>query len=473
MIDRTSQYIDGAWRPSTATETIDVVDSTTEEVIGRVSAGNADDANAAVAAARAAFDDWSATPVAERAGYLLRAAQELTARQTEIATLISREVGMPFAYSNVVQAGLPVQSFVSVANLALEYPFEEQVYNSLVVREGIGVVVAITPWNYPLHQIAAKVAPALAAGCTVVLKPSEVAPLNAFILAEVFESVGLPKGVFNIVTGTGQTAGETLVAHPDVDMVSLTGSTGAGRRISQVAAETIKRVALELGGKSPLVVLDDADLVEAVTAGLNGCFLNSGQTCIALTRMLVPNAVLPQVEAIAAAGVGQIPVGSPFAPETVLGPLVSAQQRDRVVSYIERGIADGARVVAGGPTPPDGLDTGFFVRPTVFSDVTDDMAIVKEEIFGPVLVLQGYDTEEEAIRIANDTPYGLNAAVFSADQDRAVAVARRIRAGQVQINDGAFNIHAPFGGYKQSGNGREFGQWGLDDFLETKSMQLP
>ena len=473
MIDRTSQYIDGAWRPSTATETIDVVDSTTEEVIGRVSAGNADDANAAVAAARAAFDDWSATPVAERAGYLLLAAQELTARQTEIATLISREVGMPFAYSNVVQAGLPVQSFVSVANLALEYPFEEQVYNSLVVREGIGVVVAITPWNYPLHQIAAKVAPALAAGCTVVLKPSEVAPLNAFILAEVFESVGLPKGVFNIVTGTGQTVGETLVAHPDVDMVSLTGSTGAGRRISQVAAETIKRVALELGGKSPLVVLDDADLVEAVTAGLNGCFLNSGQTCIALTRMLVPNAVLPQVEAIAAAGVGQIPVGSPFAPETVLGPLVSAQQRDRVVSYIERGIADGARVVAGGPTPPDGLDTGFFVRPTVFSDVTDDMAIVKEEIFGPVLVLQGYDTEEEAIRIANDTPYGLNAAVFSADQDRAVAVARRIRAGQVQINDGAFNIHAPFGGYKQSGNGREFGQWGLDDFLETKSMQLP
>jgi len=473
MIDRTSHYIDGQWRASAGTETIDVLDATTEEVIAQVSAGTADDADAAVAAARAAFPGWSATPLAERIDFLLGAARALQARQTEIATLVSQEVGMPFAYSNVVQAGLPVQSLVSVAEIAAGYAFEETVYNSLVVREPIGVVVAITPWNYPLHQVVAKVAPALAAGCTVVLKPSEVAPLTAFVLAEIFDQLGLPKGVFNVVTGTGQTVGEALVGHPEVDMVSLTGSTGAGRRIGAVAAQTIKKVALELGGKSPLVVLDDADLVEAVSAGLNGCFLNSGQTCIALTRMIVPRAAMPQVEAIAAAGVEQIKVGGPFEPDTVLGPLVSAQQRDRVVGYIEKGIADGARLVAGGPTPPDGLDRGYFVRPTVFTDVDADMAIVREEIFGPVLVIQAYDTEDEAIELANDTPYGLNAAVFSADQERAVAVGRRIRAGQVQINDGAFNINAPFGGYKQSGNGREFGAWGLDDYLETKSMQLP
>ncbi|KXP11424.1 aldehyde dehydrogenase [Tsukamurella pulmonis] len=473
MIDRTSHYIDGRWHPSTGTGTIDVIDATTEETIGRVAAGTAEDANAAVAAARAAFDGWSRTPLEERIGFLTRAAQALQARQTEIATLVSQEVGMPFAYSNVVQAGLPVQSLVSIAEVAGTYAFEETVYNSLVVREPIGVVVAITPWNYPLHQVVAKVAPALAAGCTVVLKPSEVAPLTAFVLAEVFDQLGMPPGVFNVVTGTGQSVGEVLVGHDEVDMVSLTGSTVAGRRIGAVAAQTIKKVALELGGKSPLVVLDDADLVEAVSAGLNGCFLNSGQTCIALTRMLVPRAAMAQVEAIAAAGVEQIRVGGPFEPDTVVGPLVSAQQRDRVVGYIEGGIADGARLVAGGPTPPDGLERGYFVRPTVFTDVSEDMAIVREEIFGPVLVIQAYDDEEEAIRLANDTPYGLNAAVFSADRDRAVAVARRIRAGQVQINDGAFNIHAPFGGYKQSGNGREFGAWGLDDYLETKSMQLP
>ncbi|MDO3649359.1 aldehyde dehydrogenase family protein [Nocardia mangyaensis] len=468
-----SHYIDGRWQPSHGTDRIDVVDAATEEVLATVPAGDADDANAAVAAARAAFPSWAATSPAERAGYLKRAAEALQLRQTEIATLISHEVGMPFAYSNVVQAGLPVQSFVSIADVALSFPFEEQIYNSLVVREPIGVVVAITPWNYPLHQIAAKVAPALAAGCTVVLKPSEVAPLNAYVLAEVFESIGLPPGVFNLVSGTGAGVGETLVAHPEVDMVSLTGSTVAGRRIGAVAAQTIKRVALELGGKSPLIVLDDADLVEAVSAGLNGCYLNSGQTCIALTRMIVPRARLAEVEAIAKAGAEAITVGDPFAPTTVLGPLVSATQRDRVVDYIDIGIAEGARLVTGGPTPPEGLDRGYYVRPTVFSDVTPDMAIVREEIFGPVLVIQPYDDEDEAVALANDSIYGLNAAVFAGDETRAIALARRIRAGQVQINDGAFNIYAPFGGYGQSGNGREFGKWGLEEFLETKSMQLP
>lgn len=473
MITRDCNYIKGGWQRASGTENFEVTDSTTEEVIGTVTAATSGDADAAVAAARAAFPEWSALPPAERADYLQRAAEGLQSRQSDIAVLVSREVGMPFAYSNVIQAGLPVLSFVSMAELALNFPFEERVNNSLVLREPIGVAVAITPWNYPLHQIAAKVAPALAAGCTVVLKPSEVAPLNAYIVAEVLDSIGLPPGVFNLLTGTGAEVGETLVAHPEVDMVSFTGSTGAGRRIGAVAAQTIKRVSLELGGKSPLIILDDADMVAAVGAGLTGCFLNSGQTCIALSRMIVPRSRLAEVEAIAQAGTESITVGSPFEATTMMGPLVSALQRDRVVNYIEQGIAEGAKLIAGGPTPPDGLDRGYFVRPTVFSQTTPDMAIVKEEIFGPVLVIQAYDDEDEAVALANDTIFGLNSAVRSADVDRAIAVGRRIRAGQVQINDGAFNICAPFGGYGQSGNGREFGRWGLEEFLETKSMQLP
>lgn len=473
VITRDCNYIKGGWQRASGTETFEVTDSTTEEIIGTVTAATSGDADAAVAAARAAFPEWSALPPAERADYLQRAAEGLQSRQSDIAVLVSREVGMPFAYSNVIQAGLPVLSFVSMAELALNFPFEERVNNSLVLREPIGVAVAITPWNYPLHQIAAKVAPALAAGCTVVLKPSEVAPLNAYILAEVLDSIGLPPGVFNLLTGTGAEVGETLVAHPEVDMVSFTGSTGAGRRIGAVAAQTIKRVSLELGGKSPLIILDDADMVAAVGAGLTGCFLNSGQTCIALSRMIVPRSRLAEVEAIAQAGTESITVGSPFEATTMMGPLVSALQRDRVVNYIEQGIAEGAKLIAGGPTPPDGLDRGYFVRPTVFSQTTPDMAIVKEEIFGPVLVIQAYDDEDEAVALANDTIFGLNSAVRSADVDRAIAVGRRIRAGQVQINDGAFNICAPFGGYGQSGNGREFGRWGLEEFLETKSMQLP
>jgi aldehyde dehydrogenase (NAD+) len=473
VITRDCNYIKGGWQRASGTETFEVTDSTTEEIIGTVTAATSGDADAAVAAARAAFPEWSALPPAERADYLQRAAEGLQSRQSDIAILVSREVGMPFAYSNVIQAGLPVLSFVSMAELALNFPFEERVNNSLVLREPIGVAVAITPWNYPLHQIAAKVAPALAAGCTVVLKPSEVAPLNAYILAEVLDSIGLPPGVFNLLTGTGAEVGETLVAHPEVDMVSFTGSTGAGRRIGAVAAQTIKRVSLELGGKSPLIILDDADMVAAVGAGLTGCFLNSGQTCIALSRMIVPRSRLAEVEAIAQAGTESITVGSPFEATTMMGPLVSALQRDRVVNYIEQGIAEGAKLIAGGPTPPDGLDRGYFVRPTVFSQTTPDMAIVKEEIFGPVLVIQAYDDEDEAVALANDTIFGLNSAVRSADVDRAIAVGRRIRAGQVQINDGAFNICAPFGGYGQSGNGREFGRWGLEEFLETKSMQLP
>jgi acyl-CoA reductase-like NAD-dependent aldehyde dehydrogenase len=344
--------------------------------------------------------------------------------------------------------------------------------NSLVVREPIGVVGCITPWNYPLHQIAAKVAPALAAGCTVVVKPSEVAPLNAFVLADIFDAVGVPAGVFNLVTGYGPIVGEAIAAHRDVDMVSFTGSTRAGKRVSEVAAGTVKRVALELGGKSANVILSDADLAKAVPDGVGKCFLNSGQTCSALTRMLVPRDKLAEVEELARTAAGTYAPGDPFDASSRIGPLVSAVQRDRVRSYIDKGVGEGARLVVGGTEAPEGLDTGYFVTPTVFSDVTRDMTIAREEIFGPVLVIIPYDTEDEAVDIANDTDYGLAGGVWSGDADHAKSVARRLRTGQVEVNGGGFNPMAPFGGYKQSGNGREFGSFGLEEFLEVKSLQL-
>ena len=328
------------------------------------------------------------------------------------------------------------------------------------------------PWNYPLHQIAAKVAPALAAGCTVVLKPSEVAPLNAFVLAEIFAQVGLPAGVFNLVTGFGPVVGEAIAAHPDVDMVSFTGSTRAGRRVSEVASATVKRVALELGGKSANVILDDADLAQAVPDGVRKCYINSGQTCSALTRMLVPRDRLAEVEELATVAAESFTPGDPFDAGTRLGPLVSAVQRDRVRNYIDKGIGEGARLLTGGVEAPDGLGTGFFVRPTVFSSVTPEMTIARDEIFGPVLAIIPYDSEDEAVEIANDTQYGLAGGVWSADPERAKAVARRLRTGQVEVNGGGFNPMAPFGGYKQSGNGREFGSFGLEEFLEVKSLQL-
>ncbi|MDI3389523.1 aldehyde dehydrogenase family protein [Streptomyces sp. B-S-A8] len=473
MNHRSKIYVDGAWYPSTGSETTQVVNAATEQITGSTPAATAEDVDRAVSAARRAFEDWSQTPAEQRAKLLDRAVEALLDRQTELATLISQEVGMPYLHSNLIQVGLPVMSFATAAELARSYAFTEQLHNSLVVREPIGVVGAITPWNYPLHQIAAKVAPALAAGCTVVLKPSEAAPLNAFVLADILHEVGLPDGVFNLVSGTGAVVGEAITAHPDVDMVSFTGSTRAGRRVAELAAATVKRVALELGGKSPLVVLDDADLTTAVTRGVTACFLNTGQTCSALTRLIVPRARLAEAEQIAKTIAEAIPVGDPFEPGTVLGPVISDRQRETVRDYIRRGIAEGARLVTGGTEPPEGLDAGYYVQPTVFSDTTRDMAIVQEEIFGPVLVIQAYDDEDDAIRIANDTSYGLNAGVFSADLDRAQRVARRIRSGQVEINGAPWNHHAPFGGYKQSGAGRELGTHGLEEFLETKAIQLP
>lgn len=465
-------FLDGRWAPATGREALAVVDPSTEQQVSSVPAGTADDVDTAVAAARAAFEGWASLTPAERAAYLSATADLLEARTDEVALLISTEMGAPLAFSRAVQVGNPVKVLRSYAEILASYAFETQIANSVVVKEAIGVVGAITPWNYPLHQVVAKVAAALAAGCTVVLKPSEVAPLSAFALAEVFEQVGLPPGVFNLVTGLGPVVGEAIAAHPDVDMVSFTGSTAAGKRVMAVAAETVKKVALELGGKSAFVVLDDADLPKAVKVGLANCFINGGQTCTAWTRMLVPAAQYDAAIELLEAGAAKYPVGPPTAEGSRVGPLANATQHAKVVRHIEQAVADGATVVAGGPERPDGLDTGYYVRPTVLAGVTPGSRIEQEEVFGPVLAVIPYETEDEAVAIANGTPYGLSGGVFSGDSDRALRVARRLRTGMVDVNGGRFNPLAPFGGYKQSGNGRELGEYGLEEFLEVKSLQL-
>ena len=471
-LTRDRLYIGGEWVEPAGSGTLEVINPTTEEVIARVPEGTAEDADRAVRAARAAFDSWSARSPYERAAYCEAIGAGLAARGDELAALITSELGMPIELSRMVQAGLPAVTFSSMPELVEEIAWEEEVGNSLIVREAAGVVAAITPWNYPLHQIANKVAPAIAAGCTVVVKPSEIVPLNAFVLAEICEAVGLPDGVFNLVTGTGPVVGEAIVSHPETDMISFTGSTRAGRRVSELAAAGVKPVALELGGKSPLVILDDADLEQAVTDGVAKCFLNSGQTCSALTRMLVPREQLEAAERIAAVVAEAFAAGDPLAEGSAMGPLVSKAQRGRVRAYIEKGTEEGAKLVTGGAEPPEGLDTGWFVQPTVFSRVSSDMTIAQEEIFGPVLSIMPYEDEEDAVRIANDTIYGLAGGVWSADEERAKKVAARIRTGQVEINGGAFNPLAPFGGYKQSGHGRELGRYGLEEFLVAKSLQL-
>ena len=465
-------YIDGAWMPSSSSESIEVCNAATEEVIAQVPAGGAEDVERAARAARAAFASWSALPVEQRCVFLQNIADGLAARADEIARVITAEVGMPLKLSQRVQAALPPQVMTSYARLAREFQFEEKIGNSLVVKEPVGVVGAITPWNYPLHQVVAKVAPALAAGCTVVLKPSEVAPLSAFVLAEVIHAVGLPRGVFNLVCGTGTVVGEAIARHPEIDMVSFTGSTRAGKRVSELAAGTVKRVALELGGKSASVVLDDADLARAVKGTVNSCFFNSGQTCTALTRLLVPQSRYEEAAQLAVETARTFNPGDPMKEGTRLGPLISGVQRERVRGYIRKGVEEGAKLLLGGAEPPAGLDQGYFVQPNVFGGVRPGMAIEQEEIFGPVLSIIPYRDEEDAVRIANGTIYGLAGAVWSKDEDRARGVARRIRAGLVEVNGGAFNLMAPFGGYKQSGHGREFGRYGLEEFLELKSLQL-
>jgi betaine-aldehyde dehydrogenase len=472
MPDRDAFYIDGRWAAPSTRERIDVHNAATGAVMGSVPAGGAADADAAVRAARRAFEPWARTPVERRAQFLQGIAGGLQQRAAEIGRTIALEVGMPVALSARIQAGLPIFNFGNSAQLARTFRFEERAGNSLVVRQPVGVVVAITPWNYPLHQIALKVAPALAAGCTVVVKASEVAPFNAFILAEVIDAAGLPPGVFNLVTGFGPVIGEALVTHADVDMISFTGSTRAGTRIAELAAPGVKRVALELGGKSASLILDDADLATAVPETVRNCYLNSGQTCNALTRMLVPAARHAEAARLAVAAAQTFVPGDPLAESTTLGPLSCAAQLERVRGYIRRGLEQGAELLCGGPEAPAGLGGGYFVSPTVFGNVDPKSVIAQEEIFGPVLAIIPYRDEDEAVRIANDTPYGLAGAVWSGDEQRARAVARRLRAGQVAVNGGPFNPTAPFGGFKRSGRGREAGSYGLEEFLEYQSLQL-
>jgi aldehyde dehydrogenase (NAD+) len=468
-----SNYIGGGWVPSASERGIEVVNPATEQVIDSVPAGDPADVDAAVLAARSAFAGWSGTSPAERARRLDAARELLEERAASVAALISADMGAPAAFALRVQVGTPLAVLASYVDLLAAYDFGgERVGNSLIVREPAGVAGAITPWNYPLHQVVAKVAAAIAAGCTVVLKPSEVAPLAAYELAGILHETGLPPGVFNLVSGTGPAIGEAVAGHPGVDVVSFTGSVRAGRRVADLAAATVKRVTLELGGKSANVILPDADLSTAVKVGVARAFANSGQTCNALTRMLVHRDSYDEAVGLAANFSERYLPGDPLAEGTKLGPLASAAQRDRVRGYIERGLAEGARLVAGGPQRPEGLDSGYYVLPTVFADVKPDMAIAQEEIFGPVLSVIGYSSEDEAVEIANGTPYGLAAGVWSADLERAVAVGRRLRAGQVEINGGAFNVAAPFGGFGQSGYGRELGVHGLEEYLEVKALQF-
>lgn len=465
-------YLNGAWQASASGESIGVVNPATEETIDRVPAGSPADVEVAVAAARAALPSWSDTAPAERGGILAAAAGLIRDRADELARIIATDMGAPYGVAMKVQTLMPAGVLASYAQLAETYDFDGgRIGNSRIIREPAGVVAAITPWNYPLHQIVCKVAPALAAGCTVVLKPSEVAPLVAYALAGILDEVGLPPGVFNLVSGYGPVVGEALVTHPDVDMVSFTGSTRAGRRVAALAAETVKRVALELGGKSASLILPDADLATAVKATVANAFLNSGQTCSAWTRMIVHRDRYDEAVGLAVQAAGRYTVGDPFDELTRIGPLVSAAQRDRVVRYINRGQEEGARLVAGGTDSP--MDRGFYVEPTVFAGVEPGMIIEQEEIFGPVLTIIPYTRgEDEAVAIANGTPYGLAGAVWAGDEEHAVSVALRLRTGQVAVNGGGFNPQAPFGGYKQSGLGRELGRFGLEEYLEVKSVQL-
>ena len=468
-------YIGGRWVPATSTDVIEVVNPATEEVIATVPAASTDDADAAVRAARAAFNSWSQLTVDERVDYVEKIAAAMAARAEEIASVVSAEQGMPMTNARRVQSGLPITVMKSYVDIGRQYARSEpeKVGNSIVVHEPIGVCTFITPWNYPLHQIVGKVAPALVAGCTMIVKPSSETPLNAFLLAQIIDEVGLPAGVFNLVTGAGRTVGEALCVHPDVDMISITGSTEAGARIATLGAPSVKRICQELGGKSANVILDGADLAAAVPAGVIGMMLNCGQTCTALTRMIVPRSRQQEVVDLAVGALATLAMGDPLSDSNFLGPVVSAAQKRTVQGYVRTGIEEGARVVAGGADDPEGFDTGFYVQPTIFADVVNSMVIAQEEIFGPVLCIIPVDSEEEAIAVANDSPYGLSGAVWADTNEHAIAVARRLQTGQVMVNGGRFNPLAPFGGYKTSGNGRELGRAGLDEFLETKAIQLP
>ncbi len=463
-------YINGEWvSPSTDT-TIDVINPATEEAIGVVAMGGEADVEAAVAAAKTAFETFSQTTREERLELIDRILAAYQERMPEIAQAISQEMGAPLALANAAQAPSGLGHFMTTRNVLANFEFEEDMGSARVIREPAGVCALITPWNWPINQIACKVAPALAAGCTMILKPSEVAPYNAILFAEVLDQAGVPAGVFNLVNGDGPTVGSALSSHPDVDMVSFTGSTRAGVEVAKNAAPTVKRVAQELGGKSANIILDDADFGKSISRDVFGMCMNSGQSCNAPTRMLVPNARMDEAAAIAKAAAENVKVGDPSAEGTTIGPVVSEVQWNKIQNLIQEGIDEGAKLEIGGTGRPEGLNSGFYVKPTVFSHVTNDMTIAREEIFGPVLSLIGYEDDDDAIRIANDTLYGLSGYVSSGDPERAKAVARKMRTGNVHLNGAPVNNEAPFGGYKQSGNGREWGAFGMEEFLEVKAI---
>ncbi len=462
-------YINGEWVEPSTSDTLDVINPATEASIGSIAMGGTADVDAAVAAAKAAFETFSQTTREERLELLNKITEGIGARSEELAAAISAEMGAPGRLAKAAQAPTGLFHFATMAGILADYEFEETIGTSLVVKEPVGVVGMITPWNWPLNQIACKVAPAIAAGCTMVLKPSEVAPMNAILFAEVLHDAGVPPGVFNLVNGDGPVVGSHLSSHPDVDMMSFTGSTRAGVEVAKNAAPTVKRVAQELGGKSANIILEGADLAEAVGRDAFGMCMNSGQSCNAGTRMLVPNSKMEEATAIAKASMENVVVGDPTSDGTVIGPVASEAQWNKIQGLIQAAIDEGATLVTGGLGRPDGLDTGFYVRPTLFSNVTNDMTIAQEEVFGPVLVLIGYEDTEDAVRIANDTVYGL-AGYISGPAEEAIDVAKRIRTGMMHVNGAGPDFNAPFGGYKQSGNGREWGAHGLDEFLETKSI---
>ncbi len=466
-------YIDGEWVDPATPATLDVINPTTEAPFATISMGSAADVEKAVAAAKTAFDSFSKTTVQERMELLGAILGEYTKRYDEIAAAISTEMGAPIWLSKAAQAATGQAHFATTLELLKTYAWEEKKGPYLLRKEPVGVCGLITPWNWPINQISCKVAPALAAGCTMVLKPSEVAPVNAILLAEILDAAGVPKGVFNLVNGDGPGVGEAMSSHPDIHMMSFTGSTRAGILVAKAAADTVKRVAQELGGKSANIVLEDADLQTAVAGGVSQVMTNSGQSCNAPTRMLVPKAKHDEALQIAKAAAEGVKPGDPFTDGTVIGPVVSEVQFEKIQGLIQKGIDEGATLVAGGTGRPDGLNAGYFVKPTVFGDVNNDMTIAREEIFGPVLSILPYETEAEAIEIANDTPYGLSGYVQSGSVDHAVEVAAQIRTGNVHINGSGPDFGAPFGGYKQSGNGREWGELGFEEFLETKAMFVP
>jgi aldehyde dehydrogenase (NAD+) len=470
MVHRLEFYIDGAWQEPASKQTLPVVNPATEEVMYEVALGSAADVDNAVEAARRAFETFSLTTREQRVELFAKIIEVYKRRMKDIGAAISDEMGAPLGFAERFQAGAGLSHFMTTLDVLKTYPFEERLGSAMLVREPVGVVGMITPWNWPLNQIACKVAPALAAGCTMILKPSENTPSSALILAEILHDAGVPKGVFNLINGRGADVGAAMSAHPGIDMMSFTGSTRAGIDVAQRAAQTVKRVTQELGGKSPNIILEDADLSKSVAGGTAHCFNNSGQSCNAPTRLLVPLAKMKEAAAIAKGVADKATVGDPKSPDTTMGPVVNRVQWEKIQGLIKKGIDEGATLVTGGLGRPDGLNKGFYVRPTVFADVSNDMTIAREEIFGPVLSIIGYKDEDDAVRIANDTPYGLAGYISSGDVGHGRRVARRIRAGNVNINGAANERAAPFGGFKKSGNGREWGRFGVDEYLEVKAV---